>query len=213
MCLIICTSYSLIHVFFFSFPSASSPIFINFDDYSVSYEYFYGSLKARGYVADDVMCAYAKLFNLDANDLGSSNSNVRKYSFSPFLTVSTTFPCTPPILFFTHSLLLLFLSFFSNLCIFYHQGKLIKDPAVFDKNSCVREISRINKEVNLETIDLVWFSNLFILHIKFNYHKTFFHISWYELYPFTSCVFFPKTDAFSSCEEQSLGTCLCELLV
>ena len=56
----------------------------------MTYETFFSSLKARGHVADDVMCAYGHLFNEEAKQCASKKPFIKKIMFNSIISISVS---------------------------------------------------------------------------------------------------------------------------
>lgn len=75
-----------------------SPTFVDIGDFSIPYDHFRTSFRPRADIGNEVMCVYGKMSNLEEKESTASSSKCRKYTFSPYLAVSTFFLHS----FFTH---------------------------------------------------------------------------------------------------------------
>lgn len=72
------------------FKPDNSPIIVSIGGYSVTYDIFHKSFKARRNMVDDTMCLFALTFNEESSRAPVSNPQLQKYMFSPYVTVSLT---------------------------------------------------------------------------------------------------------------------------
>ena len=73
----------------YMFPFFGSPTFVCTTGYSVTYDSFYKSFKARGDLVDDTMLLYALMFNEDAKKDAVLKPHIVKFMFNPYIAVST----------------------------------------------------------------------------------------------------------------------------
>jgi hypothetical protein len=73
------------------FSLKNSPVFVEIGVFSVTYESFYNSFKARGNVDYDTMSVFSQIFNDKAKIEALSKPYLKKFMFSPYASVSVFF--------------------------------------------------------------------------------------------------------------------------